>query len=442
MARLLAVITAVGLISCALEDPETAGALSVNPNSGKAPEGVSIQDVDHNKDGVIDLKDLAAVAYYHGQEVPAHLDAIQEAGAGGIIGQREIKVGKVDILIAAQVPYQKSKLTGNYNPRHRERNEQQANAVVSFLRKLPASMANLDYQIALIGDTCISPVITSNSQPDPAAAIEKTFWQLDSGSEGPGRNLPGGTAAYELLDNVITGLTDIHTTNVSYRHLPTAGTETNAAGSYDYQSLANGAVDMLIRGELFIQYRRLANGLVVADYYDGNDSTTCNMSWLREDSQLVIVAIDVQPDHYVGFKLCSASSMCTMFDIETTLRNLGRLSGNGTSLQKHYQLYGLTDKNGRLYNNPYSVRAQRVPIDEIFPLLLSKQEIESSEPWSNSYKYTTFKQKVDVRVDWQDFENYRISGSNQKLVDYLGDVESELDHQQILDAIASFATPK
>lgn len=244
-----------------------------------------------------------------------------------------------------------------------------------------------------------------------------------------------------MLDNVITGLTDIHTTDLSYRHLPTAGTEINAAGSYDYQSLANGAVDMLIRGELFIQYRRLTNGLVVADYYDGNDSTTCNMPWLREDSQLVVVAIDVQPSHYVGFKLCSASSMCTMPDIETTLRNLDRLSGNGTSLQKHYLLYGLTDKeNGRLYNNPYSVRAQRVPIDEIFPLLLSKQEMEASEPWSDTNKYLTFKQKVDVRVDWKDFENYLISGSDQKLVNYLGDVESEPDHEQILKEIADFAS--
>ena len=177
MIRLLLGITVVGLVvSCAPEEPQTTGVLSVNPNRGEAPEGVSIQDVDHNKDGVIDLEDLAAVAYFHGQQVPS-LDAIQEAG------NREIKTGKLDILIAAKVPYQKSKLTGNYNPRHRDQNERQANAVVSFLRKLSAKVADYDYRIALIGDTCIYPVITSDSQPDPATAIEKTFWQLDSGSE-------------------------------------------------------------------------------------------------------------------------------------------------------------------------------------------------------------------------------------------------------------------
>ena len=42
----------------------------VDPNRGEAPEGVTIQDVDHVKDGVIDIHDLVAVAYFHGQEVP------------------------------------------------------------------------------------------------------------------------------------------------------------------------------------------------------------------------------------------------------------------------------------------------------------------------------------------------------------------------------------
>ena len=439
MIRVLLGITVAGLVvGCAPEEPQTAGVLSVNPNKGKAPEGVSIQDVDHNKDGVIDLNDLTAVAYFYGQEVPqdvASSDSIQVAG------NREIKTGKLDILIAAKVPYQKSKLTGKYNPKYRDQNERQANAVVSFLHKLSAKVADYDYRIALIGDTCTYPVITSDSQPDPATAVEKTFWQLDSGSEGPGRNIPGGTITLDLLNNVITGLTDIHNTDVSYRHMPLAGTETTVAQSYEFKISDNGAIDMLIRGEPFIQYRRLANGLVVADYYDDNDSTTCNRSWIREDSQLVVVAIDIQPSHYRGFDLCSYSSMCTMPDIETTLRDLGRLSSNGTSLQKHYLLYGLTDKkNGRLYNNPYSVRAQRASIDEIFPLLLSKEEMEASEPWSDTNKYLTFKRKVDVRVDWQDFENYRISSSDQKLVNYLGDVESESDHEQILNEIADFAT--
>ena len=58
------------ILGCAMEEPESSGTLSLDPNYGQAPEGVTIQDVDHIKDGIIDIKDLVAVAYFHGREVP------------------------------------------------------------------------------------------------------------------------------------------------------------------------------------------------------------------------------------------------------------------------------------------------------------------------------------------------------------------------------------
>ena len=92
-----------------------------------------------------------------------------------------------------------------------------------------------------------------------------------------------------------------------------------------------------------------------------------------------------------------------------------------------------------MYNAPYSRRSQRAAIEEIFSVLLSKEELASPEGWADGYKYTEFKKRVDVSVDWDDFESYRINGSDQKLVDYLGDVNSESEREQILDGIASFA---
>ena len=351
--------------------------------------------------------------------------------------------GMLDILIVAKVPYQYAKVSGNYNPTHRAKNERHAAAVVKFLRALPAKVASYDYQIALMRDTCIYPVITSNSQPEPASAIENTFWQLDSGTEGPGRNVPGGTGAYDLLDNVITGLTDLHTTQVSYRQMPTAGTEeTDLGGStFTYGHVRAGVVSMSTERGPFVQYRRLADGLIVLDYLDGEDNATCDRPWLRDNAKLVIVAIDVQPSHYKGFRLCADNTICTMPDIETTLRDIGKLSGTGSTLQRHYQLYGITDKKGYLYENPYRWRSQRATLAEITPLLLSRVELETTR-WGDSRKYETFRQLFRLRVDWQDFENYMISGSDQKLVNYLGHLESKEDQNQILDGIAAFAAQR
>ena len=413
-----AILVLLGVVSCSQSANNKASVKAAAANSAAAKAEV--------KAGTgADL----AVDRGEGEEEAADADSIPERGV-------------LDILIVAKVPYQYAKVSGNYNVRHRAKNERQAGAVVSFLRALPAKVVAYDYQIAIMRDTCIYPVINSSSQPEPGAALEKTFWQLDSGSDGPGRSVPGGIAAYELLDNVVTGLTDIHTTTVSYRQMPTAGTvETNAAGSYSYESLGDGVVSMSTRHGLFVQYRRLADGLIVVDYYDGDDNATCGRPWLRENAKLVIVAIDVQPSHYIRFNLCSKNKMCTMPDLEAKLRNIGKLSGNGAAMQRHYRLYGITDKKGYLYENPYRVRSQRATVEEILPNLVSRHEFETT-PWHEGSKYKAFQRLVDVRVDWQDFENYRISGSDQQLIDYLGDVESQSDYDQILDGIASFAAQR
>ena len=64
----LLVILMVGIVgSCAVEEQDESGILSLGPNYGEAPEGLTVNDVDLVKDGVIDIRDLTAVAYFHGQ---------------------------------------------------------------------------------------------------------------------------------------------------------------------------------------------------------------------------------------------------------------------------------------------------------------------------------------------------------------------------------------
>ena len=61
-------ILVVGIASsCAIENEDESGILSLDPNYGEAPEGLTVNDVDLVKDGIIDIRDLAAVAYFHGQ---------------------------------------------------------------------------------------------------------------------------------------------------------------------------------------------------------------------------------------------------------------------------------------------------------------------------------------------------------------------------------------
>ena len=60
--------------------------------------------------------------------------------------------------------------------------------------------------------------------------------------------------------------------------------------------------------------------------------------------------------------------------------------------------------------------------------------------WAENEKYAKYERMVyDVAVDWDDFKSYQIRGSDQKLVDYLADVNSRSERKRILDGIANFA---
>ena len=59
-------------VGCAMEEPDTSGTLTVDTNRKvNIPEWLSIEDVDHNRDGIINVRDLVLVAHFFGQEVAA-----------------------------------------------------------------------------------------------------------------------------------------------------------------------------------------------------------------------------------------------------------------------------------------------------------------------------------------------------------------------------------
>ena len=70
-------IMVVGIVSsCDIEKEDASGILSLDPNYGEAPEGLTVNDVDLVRDGVIDVRDLAAVAYFHGQTTDGYEEEI------------------------------------------------------------------------------------------------------------------------------------------------------------------------------------------------------------------------------------------------------------------------------------------------------------------------------------------------------------------------------
>lgn len=68
-------------VGCDIEQQDS-GLLSLDPNYGSAPPGVSIEDVDLVKDGTIDIKDLTAVAYYFGEDVASYGVEAESCPAG------------------------------------------------------------------------------------------------------------------------------------------------------------------------------------------------------------------------------------------------------------------------------------------------------------------------------------------------------------------------
>ena len=80
MKVLLGTLLAGLVVGCAVEEPESSGALSVDPNSNEVevPDWVTAAYLDLNKDGTIDIKDLVIMSKFFGQDV-AEADAVAEA---------------------------------------------------------------------------------------------------------------------------------------------------------------------------------------------------------------------------------------------------------------------------------------------------------------------------------------------------------------------------
>ena len=388
------------------------------------------------------------------QPAAAKTDAAAKTGAAAKTDAAQPV--RLDVLVVARHAYSKH----SPKPTHDVQSKRQAELIASQLKALPAAIAASDYQIALAGDVgsnCIQPVITAASQsvitaasqPDPGTALATAFRNLDSSpwgkGSGPGHGIPGGTGALGALNNVMTALTDIHATAVSWEFrgdLPQEGSHTDSLGRVRARiALQDGTVEERIDGKQFMRHRKLQNGLVVIDYYDNfsdertdiKRQVTCGRSWIREGSIVAIVVIDVMPSHWRNFDLCR-DYLCSMPDIEEALRDLGRIDSTTSPLQRRYRLYGLTDKNGRLYNNPFTTPSQLPPLAELLATLKSTTLTETE-------KINTLNTLSLLRVDWQDFEQYTISNSKVRLVDYLGSVDNEQDYAHIFADIAAAITP-
>ena len=352
--------------------------------------------------------------------------------------EAEHELPQLDILIVADIPHFQLK-----TELYRSRDKAHADAIIGGLQDLPATLAGSDYQIALLGHTCIESIITKNSQPSPGEALLTSIAAISSTEAteviGPGEGLAGGVGPYYALDNVITGLTDIHSSALPHTSMPTTMGRTQNATQQDieYVDLGDGLVGVKFHDNSPVtmpwHYRQLDNGLTVVDYYDNEGHFKCNRPWLRAGSAVVIILVEVLPSNHKGFSLCNNSYLCTMPDLEETLRDLERLAGSGASIKRNYRLYAFTSKLGYLYNNPSPIRAERAAVAEIIATMQPPGEY-------NSEQHEEFGQKTDVVVDWDDFENYFIKGSNQHLVDHLGAVDKSEDYELMLDDIAKLIT--
>ncbi len=371
------------------------------------------------------------------QEAAAQEATAQEATAQEATAQEataQVELPPLDVLLVVD-----PSLQHRYSPQglYAQRDKKQTEKMLALLRELPDQIAGSNYQIALIGDYCIQPVITKNSTPDPVTALEAAFEQTilerllarDGKYHGPGRGVPGGY--YQRpLNRITTALTDFHTSDLSLKAtLPEPGTSnyTDQSGrDFSYVELADGAVRLDIDGKLFVQYRKMKNGLISTHSYDAASKVKCGQSWLREDAFLVVVVLASLPS-----TLCVVSHLCTMPDIEQILRDLGYLHGQRATLERRYRLYGLTSTDGDLFRYPYPdyvFRSERASATELKPLLIPAD----STVGMYHERYAELREKtMKIRVDWSDFENYAIDGGGQRLVDYLGSIDDENDYRHI-----------
>ena len=78
---LLGTLIAWLVTSCSMEEPNDSGILVDNDHEIEVPDWVSVEDVDLDRSGVIDIKDLVIASKFFGQEVP-NRDQVISAGDG------------------------------------------------------------------------------------------------------------------------------------------------------------------------------------------------------------------------------------------------------------------------------------------------------------------------------------------------------------------------
>ena len=67
---LLGILVAGLVVGCAMEEPDSSGALTINPdNDVEVPAGLTARDFDFNNDKIIDIRDLVIVSRFFGQEI-------------------------------------------------------------------------------------------------------------------------------------------------------------------------------------------------------------------------------------------------------------------------------------------------------------------------------------------------------------------------------------
>ena len=114
-----------------------------------------------------------------------------------------------------------------------------------------------------------------------------------------------------------------------------------------------------------------------------NKSTCSDDSWLRDGSIVATIVISNKKH------LCCHIHACTMPDIEAALRSTGRI-GSSSSQRKLYRLYGLLNQK----------------------MEYTRQSSEYGAGIESWY------------VDWRDFEQYQVSGTNNRLVDFVKSIDT------------------
>ena len=79
---MIGILLAGLVVGCAIEEQQSSGALTVNPNSNdvEIPEGLTAASLDLNKDGIINIQDLVIMSKFFGQEVVDETSDTESSG--------------------------------------------------------------------------------------------------------------------------------------------------------------------------------------------------------------------------------------------------------------------------------------------------------------------------------------------------------------------------